>query len=121
MFHFIFIALKAQSRGVLVMMVEHPQQQPRSSTLPLQTEHQQVQQIIEQHQFIIPTTTTITNGIDTTKITLQNQEVYDEEVNDENGSIIINVKNDTTTIKQVGTINLFLTPITCLNESTLSK
>lgn len=99
----IFVTFKAPTRGVLVMMVEHPQQQSRNSNLPLRPEHQQHQQIIEQHQFIIPTTTTTTSVINTTTITHHDQELYNEEVDDENGGIIINVRNDTTKIKQVGT------------------
>jgi len=102
--NFIFVSLKAPTRGVLVMMVE----QPHNSTLPLRSEHRQHQQIIEQHQFIVPTTTTATSVIDTTTITHHNQELYDEEVDDENSGIIINVRNDTTTIKQVGTQQSFI-------------
>jgi len=74
------------------MMVEHPQQQSHHSTVPIQSEHQQ---IIEQHQFIVPTTTTT--------LTSHDPHFYDEEVDGENGCIINHIVNDKTTIKQVRT------------------
>lgn len=104
---YITSSTETPTRGVLVMMVEHPQQQPLNSTLPLQPEHQQHQQIIEQHQFIIPTTTTTTSVIDTT-ITHHDQEFYDKEVDDKNSGIIINVRNDTIAIKQALKQNLLV-------------
>jgi hypothetical protein len=84
------------------MMVEHPQQQLRNSTLPIQPEHQPHQQLIDQHKFIVPTTTTTTSVIDTTTITHHDQDFYDEEIDVDNGHVIINVNNDSNTIKQVG-------------------
>lgn len=84
------------------MMVDHPRQQPHNSALSIQPEQQQHQQIIEQHQFIVPTTTTKTSVIDTTTITCNDQDFYDEEVSGENSDIIINVENDKSKIKQVG-------------------
>lgn len=84
------------------MMVEQPQQQSRNSTLTIQPEHQQHQQIIDPHKFIAPTTTATTNVIDTTTITHHDQDFCDEEIEVENSHVVINVGNDSNTIKQVG-------------------
>uniref|UniRef100_A0A2S2NCC5 BZIP domain-containing protein n=1 Tax=Schizaphis graminum TaxID=13262 RepID=A0A2S2NCC5_SCHGA len=96
------------TRSVLVMMVEHPQQQLRSSTLPIQPEHQPHQPLIDQHKFIVPTTTTTTSVIDTTTITHHDQDFYDEEIDVNNGRVIINVNNDSNTIKQTLKQNLLV-------------
>ncbi|XP_025196804.1 anaphase-promoting complex subunit cdh1-like [Melanaphis sacchari] len=99
---------EAPTRSVLVMMVENPQQQSHNSTLSIQPEHQQHQQIIDQHKFIVPTTTTTTSDIDTETITSHDQDFYEEEVDVENGHVIINVGNDSNTIKQALKQNLLV-------------
>ncbi|CAH1731026.1 unnamed protein product [Aphis gossypii] len=99
---------EAPTRSVLVMMVEQPQQQSCNSTLTIQPEHQQLQQIIDQHKFIVPTTTATTNIIDTTTITHHDQDLYDEAVEVENSHVVINVGNDSNTIKQALKQNLLV-------------